>query len=294
MMIMNLYPLTDEVDSVVDIVSRIRLLSDERVINHPALYGYVIKDEPFLHDQNAGRGLEISYRLVREYDTKHPVFSVEPHLTDIKKTSRYVDILIGDFYASATSDGVKTRTEGSVEIMNGRPLFTLIEAYSAQKDDKFPTGSEVRNNMWKTYLAGSMASGYYSISDGYGLNSGSPEPIYSQTATDIWDGMKLFHEKESKIAYDYFIAGRAEVFKEDMTGSKYWYSSRKTEDGSIYLVVLGRMDDGENANVEIALTGITAGTVELIAGEDNATIQNGSLIFSMDGVDVNLYKITPQ
>ncbi|MBR2036979.1 MAG: hypothetical protein IKA09_04550 [Lachnospiraceae bacterium] len=286
----------------------INVLSDGRVANHPANYGYAICDEPFLRDANAHRDMENSYRLVRQYDTKHPIFSVEGHLVNMGKTMRYTDIFIGDFYKPAHYHSVYNFTSQALEMRNGRPVYTLVQTYSEpSKGVYLPSGSEAVNNAWQVLLAGGTGVGYFSITDGVDLDKFNREPSLDQSKAiweaddggDLWNALVDFGTNARELAFDHFVYDKSPAFNEKLDGNaKYWYSSWVV-DGSVYMVVLGMMKD-ESVQASIPLTStnnavsIPSGTVELISGDNTAaTISNGNLTLEVNGVDVMLYKITP-
>ena len=283
----------------------INVLSDGRVANHPANYGYAICDEPFLRDANAHKDMENSYRLVRQYDTKHPIFSVEGHLVNMGKTMRYTDIFIGDFYKPAYYHTVYNFTNQALEMANGRPVYTLVQTYSEpSKNVQFPSGSEAVNNAWQVLLAGGTGLGYFSITDGVDLDKFNRDPALNEskpiwTVGDMWDALVDFSKNAKELAFDHFVYDKSPTFNENLrSDAKYWYSSWVV-DGSVYMVVLGMMKDGSvQASIPLTSTNnavsISSGTVELISGDNTvAEISNGNLTLEVNGVDVMLYKITP-
>lgn len=289
----------------------IEVLSDERVINHEALYGYVVMDEPFLYDPNAHMDMENSYRLIKQYDSKHPIIALDSY-KNMKKCIPYADIYIGDFYRKALGGAVYDFTKRAVDYANGRPVYTILEAYAYSNNlHNFPTPSDARNNVYQTLIAGAKATGFFGLSDGYCLDLDNKDPEKDQAGAlwdavpDFWYALSEFGNVEMELAYDHFVHGKSPVFNQRIGSDDYWYSSW-VKDGSVYMVVMGMKDYNQPVNAEISLTSsndavsLVGGTVEIIADGtadksvcNAATIENGVLKLNIKGVDTVLLKITP-
>lgn len=295
--VMGLYPMyfnMNEAGSEANMQYTIANLQDERITNHPALFGYIVMDEPYVNvDEDTERDMENSYRLIHMYDKKHPVISAEGRPANIAKTAKFVDIIIADLYKPAKNHLVHELTGDAIEYMNGRPVYTMIKAYSYDGLNDFPTPSDAQNNMWQALIAGAKGAGYFGIRDGYNLTT---DKLPCWTVEGFWEALVEWSET-TDLAFEHYVRKETPTFNEKLVGD-YWYSSW-VKDDSVYMLVLGMQDFGEKANVSIPLTStngqvsISGGTVELISGTDAATIAEDNLVLEIEGVDVALYKITP-
>lgn len=277
------------------------ILSDERVVNHPALFGYLVMDEVHLHLADPTEALENSYRLIRMFDDKHPIMALEAIRSYYGKTEQFCDALMIDPYAAAEKQNATTGTQAAVEAVDGeKPVYVLLEAYYTTQG-RYPTGNDLRNNNYQALIAGADCIGYYSITDSwYNQTTGKWDtPVWNAgDGGELWNAMKEFGNKEWEIAIDHFIFENSPKFIEGLAddGTYRYYSWVK--DGEIYMVVLGLKEANANVPVNIALTAgdvsVGAYTSEIIAGSDAAApTGSGTLDITINGVEAILYKITP-
>ncbi|MBQ7033519.1 MAG: S-layer homology domain-containing protein [Clostridia bacterium] len=279
----------------------IRILSDERVQNHPALFGYGVMDEVFLGLSNPEQDLENSFRLLRMLDPKRPIMTMEAVGTYYEKCAKYVDILCIDPYSAASGQRASIATTAAREAVNyKKPVYTLLEAYY-NTHGRWPTPEDGRNNNWQALIAGADCVGYYSISDSDLDPATGKMSVPIMEARDggaLWNALLEFGTVEKKIAYDHFVFDKSPEFNQYL-GEDHWYSSW-VADGGVYMIVLG-MKDGQTLPVSIPLESfagdikIGAYTAEIIAGRTDKTpvSGNGTLDMTISGVEAVLYKITP-
>ncbi len=279
----------------------IRILSDERVKNHPALFGYGVMDEVFLGLSNPEQDLENSFRLIRSLDPKRPIMTMEAVGTYYKKCAKYVDILCIDPYSAASGKRGSSATEAArIAVNYKKPVYTLLEAYY-NTHGRWPTPEDGRNNNWQALIAGADCVGYYSISDSDLDPATGKMSVPIMEARDggaLWAALTEFGTVEKKIAFDHFVFDKSPEFNQYL-GEDHWYSSW-VADGGVYMIVLG-MKDGQTLPVSIPLESfagdikIGAYTAEIIAGRTDKTpiSGNGTLDMTISGVEAVLYKITP-
>ena len=162
----------------------IEVVSDERIQNHPALLGYCLTDEPWswgAEDQVA-ENLADGYRLIRRFDKKNVIFSINNMEQYHGLTTHYSDVLVVDHYEAPAGGKVYTKVLKAVEAADAAemPVWAVVGAY--KQDDYFPTADQVRNEVWQALLAGADGLGYYSISYGGGYNA-------SGNGVAIWEYM---------------------------------------------------------------------------------------------------------
>jgi len=276
-----------------------KILSDERVVNHPALFGYAIMDEAYLHSANPEEELENSYRLIRMFDTKHPIMVMEAVDVYYHKCQQFVDILMIDPYSSAEKQFATDRTEKAIMAVNSeKPVYSLLEAYYTEQG-RYPTANDLRNNNYQALIAGASSIGYFSISDSWYNEETSKRdtPVWeADDNSELWNAMVEFGTKEWEIAADHFILDNSPKFNEGVNETYRYYSWVK--DGEIYMVVLGLKEDQTDVSVSIPLTSgdVTIGsyTSEIVAGSSaQAPAGNGQLDITINGVEAILYRIIP-
>lgn len=279
----------------------IKVLSDERVLNHPALYGYAVMDEVFLQLADPEEVMENSYRFIRMLDPYRPITTMEALPSYYEKSAKYVDVLCIDPYAKASLQRSSSCTIEALEAVNyEKPVYTLLEAY--RNAYGFPKADDLRNNCWQALIAGADAVGYFAICDS-DIVDGVKYPMYkaptdggASNPDSLWSAVVEFGTKERNLAHDHYIFGKSPAFNE-VLGQEYWYSSW-VADGGIYMIVLGMVDD-QQLSVQIPLTSTDGSvaigeyTAEIIAGGQGTFTGSGTLDVPVNGVEAILYKITP-
>ncbi len=283
-----------------NITRTIAILSDERVKNHPALFGYGIMDEVFLTLNNPELDMENSYRLIRMLDKNRPIMAMEAVRTYYKETGKYVDILCIDPYSAAADRNASVSTEEARQAVGyEKPVYALLETYYTT-NGRWPSPEDGRNNNWQALIAGAGAVGYYSIRDADTDPQTGKYTVPIWDARDggaLWNALCTFGDKEKQIAYDHFVFDKTPAFNE-YRGGDYWYSAW-VDGQDIYMVVLGMKKSGTQ-EVSIPLTSFAGDirvgeyTAELIAGRTAESFTgSGSLTLTVNGVEALFYKITP-
>lgn len=277
----------------------IGIVGDERVKNHPALFGYGVMDEVFLGLTNPQLDMENSFRLLRLLDDKHPIMAMEAVSTYYKETGKYVDILCIDPYSSAAGQNASRSTALAREAVGyKKPVYSLLETYY-NTHGRWPLPEDGRNNNWQALLSGAAAVGYFTISDSDVGENNEEIPIWdARDDGALWNALCTFGEREKQIAYDHFVFDKTPAFCEKKE-TDYWYAGW-IDGGSLYMIVLGLKEEQEKA-VSIPLESfagdikIGAYTAEIVAGRENAPpiIGSDTLELTVSGVEAVLFKITP-
>jgi len=285
----------------VDNIERtIRILSDSRIQNHPALYGYGVMDEVFLGLADPQQDMENSYRLIRMLDKKRPIITMEAVSNYYDECGKYVDVLCIDPYSSAAGKNASTSTEiARAAVRYKKPVYSLLETYY-NTHGRFPLPEDGRNNNYQALIAGANAVGYFSISDSDVGANGEAVAIWdARDGGKLWNALVTFGQKEKDLAYDHYVFDKSPEFNEERL-SDYWYSSWVVNN-KLYMVVLG-MKEGQSKTVSIPLESFSgdirlgAYTARVIAGRENASdfSGNGTLNLTISGVEAVLFEITPQ
>lgn len=277
----------DNIDFTIKAVSALK--------NHPALFAYAVMDEPFLGLADPEQDMWNSYRVLRDLDDSHPVYTVEATNAYYRAAAKCVDILGIDPYGRAAEKNASTATEKAMAAVDyKKPVYSLLQAFR-NTDGHIPTSYEMRNTIYQALIAGASAIGYFSMNDTDKDQDGNKIPITK--IPQLWDPVLLYGQKELKETYNHFVRGGSPYFNEGR-GDEYWYSSW-VKDGSIYMAVLGMKATGEvkasipltSFNGAVSLEGFTA---SVIAGaEEKSFTGSKSLDVTLNDTQTVLYKITP-
>jgi len=285
----------------------IDVASDERIRNHPSMLGYCLADEPWSWgDQSlVAENLEEGYRLIREFDKENIIFSVNNMSEFHEVNAMYNDVMFVDHYESPTSGTIYNKVIAAVDAAAGRmPVWAVLGAYKQQL--YYPTGAQVRNEIWQAFLAGAKGIGYYAITYSDFDADGNPISIWNVTDADgnaigqeTWDGMVSFKEKEWDIAYDRFADGKGQHFngKTD-TDSGYMYATWVDENGELYMVVLNLTNSSKLASIsttsdngKVSIGGFTATAIN--GGTPTSYVIGQRFYVNLGANQVVLYKLTP-
>ncbi len=142
--------------------------------NHPGVFGWMVQDEPFLHNRNnpeeVNRQLIDSYKLIRDLDDVHPVYMT----ADIYSAEHYrdignaCDIIAPDDYALGAGRelaSVYGNMKAVDEAVRGRkPVYALLQTF-AYAGGVQPTMNELGHMIYQSLLAGADAVGFYSFTE---------------------------------------------------------------------------------------------------------------------------------
>lgn len=261
----------------------------EAVKDHPAVFGYVIMDEPFSHNPEGSDELLASYKAIRDIDPNHPVYVMEAG-DNLEEAGKYTDIFGIDPYpgkANSPLSHPSNMTERASKATNYlKPVHSLLQAFDW--NSYFPTENEMRNMIYQTFFKGGIAVGYYEMEF---AKKGTP-----LNKTELWPTLTSWYQNESKDIFDYFAHRKYKTFSDGETDIVRWDSYVKNNE--IYFIILSR-NKNESVNAEIPLTD-TSGNIKLngftgtvyAGGKPNTISGTDTLSVSLEPSQAVIYKIT--
>ena len=269
----------------------------EAVKDHPAVFGYMIQDEPFAQkgsDVEKVRWLEDSYREIRLIDSKHPITICECFGNYYAESVKYCDMLIIDPYPGQINDyltHVGEMGELAVEtVPDNKPVLNLLQTFTFNYSA--PEVGMVRHMAYQAYLTGQKYIGFYPWKSEGQVDPGNFDNL---SQSPWWPEIVSFNQKEAELLFRHFATG------ENPTYSRYsddgiMYESW-TADGKVYVALINRTREAGTAAVSLRGqdgTTILSGTARVVAGGgQQPVIANGSMSVALSGSDCLLLEITP-
>jgi len=253
-------------------------------MEHPAVFGWLIFDEPNATKEDNLAELETAYLEIRKIDPHHPVVITANNHYDV--LHQYTDAIIQDSYpynnARFTTYPYE-RNLKAVKESDGRPVYHLMQTF--EHLNSYPKPQEVRNMIYASLWAGCKGWGAYkykeSKADGTYLNK-----------TELWAPMVSFAENEQNLALDMFIHGKYKKVRETETDDYHW--GVWEDDAGECLVLLRNKKHDAAATAEILLS--ESGGVyqaEPIGGSFEVMKSgNGKITVSVGRGDVALFRLT--
>lgn len=274
----------DNIQSVQKLVAAVK--------DHPAVFCYMIMDEPFSHYENAEEMMHTSYKIIRDIDDVHPVYVCEDQKDKYSVSAKYIDCLGIDPYPGDGDYGrhVANMTQAAVAGTKGKkPVYCILQAFTFKSTT--PTAEQLRATTYQAYMAGAKGIGYYPwipdiASDGY-LNKG----IY-------WDGVVSFEQKDKPIFDAYYAHGemqRFNIYKDE----NLWYESF-TDGECVYTAVLNQTGEDKTADISLVSTNgkisVASGDTTIVNGGELAAVTKGNNGFSVNlsPYQAVLYKTVPE
>ncbi|MBE7063468.1 MAG: hypothetical protein E7390_06760 [Ruminococcaceae bacterium] len=195
----------DNYETTVDVLSRFK--------NHPAVFGWMIMDEPFgnypYHE--AVDGLRESYKLIRSIDKEHPVYTLDNQDTTFSESIKYVDILATDPYPGSTHSAaghVQERIRAAVEAADGqKPVYSILQAF--EYFDFWPSDDQMRSMVYQSFMAGAKAVGYFRIGAARTVG-GETLPLYR---TELWETLHTLSATDIPSFEGFYEAGETECLR---------------------------------------------------------------------------------
>ena len=320
-----LYPNMIPAASGSSLYSTINVVSDPRIQNHEALFGYVVMDEPFYLLGEAARESVIEgYRLVRQYDKKNVVFHTENLPEKYEESAELSDVILADVYANAKSTTVyrelSEAAKASTVAGTQKSLWALLMSFDYESVLGYKVyEDDVRNNNWQALIAGSDSLGYFSISDAGSVETSVTvdktkypdgkiavwEMEYGNDTTAgarMWNAMCEFNEKEKDVANKHFILDEGSTLMNEFVEDDHFAYSWADEAGKVYVVLLNVKDADNTVSLTLknadgsAMSNysatVIAGRSSDIAGDVlNYTGTDGQLTVQMTGVEALLLEV---
>lgn len=169
--------------------------------NHPGVFGWMVQDEPFLHNRNnpeeVNRQLKDSYKLIRDLDDVHPVYMTADYYSAeyYRDIGNYCDIIAPDDYALGAGReliSVYGNMKAVNEAVRGRkPVYALLQTF-AYSGGVQPTMDELGHMIYQSLLAGADAVGFYSFR----------ETNWNFTDTQLYTDLVRFNAEELPALYE--------------------------------------------------------------------------------------------
>lgn len=219
--------------------------------DHPALLGYLVMDEPYLHQSNPMPELITSYKTIRDIDPDHLIMIQDSQMSNsTREVSSVCDaiivhsypitsLLIDDYGMSSTKELVldpvlKTFDFGKTNVRK-KPVFYLGQTFGSDTREEavesglnyyFPTADQLRNHLYQALWEGVNSLGYYSFKDTTG------ELVEKQ----LYQAMLKFAEWEQDFLLDEFVNKTHTYVNEDKTTDVWWRVS--VADGKLYVMAI--------------------------------------------------------
>ncbi|MBQ7032720.1 MAG: S-layer homology domain-containing protein [Clostridia bacterium] len=276
--------------------------------DHPALFGYLVMDEPYLHMSDPYPDLVNAYKIIRDIDPVHPVIIQDVIATGSTKfTAATSDLLIIHHYAtnmqmiSHPSYGMEGTYKVVNKMMGGlenthvhrKVVHYLGQSFGAATKEEagngyyLPTIDEAKSMQYQALIEDMEGIGYYAFQ----------ETGWHVKDTPLYEPMCEFAEKEMFLLTDAFIFDKGTFFNEDRTGDVW--NHLFSMDGSLYLMLMNMKEEDRTVSVPLESANgkikIGAFTASLVSGTGKtASVQgDGTFEAAIGPHGALLYKITP-
>lgn len=270
-----------------------------KLYNHEALFGWMNMDEPFLHDSNPHDILRQTYISIRSNDPYHPVYTTE-QATMLQQSGWYVDILGVDPYPGNTRTPETYPDEkinAAIRAVKGRkPVYSVLQAF--EWSNYFPSGDEMRNMIYQSFLSGADGIGYYrftSAKDGKDLDE-----------TALWPVLSLFSENELQDAFSAFVMDKYPIYSDYRC--KNYRAVSYLKEGVLQVVILNRTNEVQNVSLPLKnISGshlisefigecLYGGIGESVSGTEMLTVRlpsSAAVVYSIKSKDENSFQNLP-
>ncbi len=267
------------------------------VKDHPAVFGYYAMDEPFVRrdTEMIMEWMKDSYKLIRDIDDAHPVYVCDAY--DFALTSRYADIVACEPYPySRNAAKVTGQMEMAMRnVKSGKPVYAILQTFSASGSSFFPSGENVRDQVYRAFESGAKGIGYYSFSDAH---SDSNTPLNNMTET--WSDMIVLAQKElptlfTCYAHNTFIDYNSSE-NEGEVGSLYYRSFMENDGKTAYVVTHNRSTSAQTVSVPLSSQNgkVYIGKYTAEATDTNRFTGSGNISAALAAGEARLYKVTPE
>ncbi len=270
---------TENIENTIAMVEEFR--------DHPALFGYLIMDEPYVHSTDPEEELIRSYKTIRDLDSVHPVILQDSmmgsHTVDCAKMC---DIYVVHSYPMHTTlmetVGIAANSTDVLDVVENalseentniapRPVYCLTqtfgsdtkaEAIAANSYYYMPTKGELRNQLYQCALHPvCRGTGFYSF------KNGSSELISKPIYTD----MKAIAETEIALVLT-LLSKQYTVLDSAITDAYRWYTVEVN--GRRYLIVLNMKESAAEITVNTGQSFVASAFGETDT-QTNLTVKKG-------------------
>ncbi len=264
--------------------------------HHPAIFCYMVMDEPFLNNPEAHEDLRKSYIMLRTADPARPTFICEGFSAYMPEIVKYCDIMAPDIYPGRTlsmANHVADMMKYARECAPERYMMTILQAF--YYTGKSPSATELRSMMYQSFMGGANGLGYYLWTP--------LRPEYGDKYLDEgpwWQMLNDYYKNEYETVNKYYHTGENKRFYKSIEGEDFWFDSW-WDGGNIYMLVQNR-DVNNSASTFVPLvsddgkTVITNYDLEVISEGDMTAVSNkkaGGFDVSLAPSQALLFKVTP-
>lgn len=255
--------------------------------NHPALFAWMVQDEPLWNDPYCYPVLFDSYELIHSLDRNNPVYMCEGSEEMCIDIGGVCDVLGIDPYPSSL--GVKRVGDVTRNVSKGtkgiKPLINILQCF-AQTEFK-PTVANVRQMAYQGFFMGATGVGYYPV------NEPGTAILWQE---DCYRGVTSINQNEIEDAVKAFVTGEYPTFSQKCgIGDSVWYKLY-VKNNELYLIAINREKTESQFSVPLISGSVTIGDFSATAVDiSGAADVIGNKIFttSLSSYSTVKYKITP-
>jgi len=270
----------------------------EKIAHHPAIFCYMVMDEPFINNPNAHDDVRESYIMLREVDDYTPIYTCEgfPQYYDYVK--KCCDIIAPDIYCGQWNDYGKFMADTVRNVCEmvegtGKMVIPINQIFTYGSGAKAtPTPTQVHSFIYQSYLAGTDGLGWYTWEpDNPVVDKVIDEGIY-------WPVLQNYYNVEADILYPYFVEGKYETFTK-VRDTQQWYDIF-TDRESMYIAIYNRTSSSRTIDIPVTSTNglisITDFEATAISGVEQSAVEvkDGILKLTHEAYQPALVKLAPK
>lgn len=257
--------------------------------DHPALFGWMIMDEPFFNNCDENDLFE-SYKLIKELDPLHPAYVVDPSANNFGKLAKYGDVIAVDPYVGEQGTQlthISDTTELALrESFYRKPIYHVIQTFDYRGFN--PSSDEAMHQAVQVLMAGGKGVGYYCF------EQAEADKDLDETAS--WKGLVEFYKNASDDLFK-ISQGEYPVFNE-VKNDDVWYKTY-IKNGELQTIILNLKKEEITAAVNLTSSDgkvkVENFGTETVCGWDVATanVEGSLLSLKMRAGQVVILKIKP-
>ncbi|MBR5218795.1 MAG: S-layer homology domain-containing protein [Clostridia bacterium] len=272
--------------------------------DHPALFGYMMMDEPFVHDPEIAPDLKRGYKMVRELDSVHPCMTCESVPQMYPESSKYMDLVTIDPYPGSHASYATHVADRMADVTSviervGKPAMNITQVFTFGGSK--PTELQAHSMMYQTLIGGGRYIGYYPwLPDNAKIDTRLDQGVF-------WPVISSFKTYEYDLALGYYGGDLYPTYNKNVDKSgnaPYWYESW-TDGTNVYMLVLNRQENAAEHTLDISvvsdngLVKLTDYNVEAVnpvmvpEGARIAEKYDGGFKATVKAGQAILYKLTP-
>lgn len=250
------------------------------ISENDAVFAYAVLDEPPVTAEN---DLKKSYKIIRDIDSKHPVYAVECLSSLFPMVEKYVDILACDPYPgfsgsgdNPVSDFPGRDTRLAYQATKGRkPVLSVLQLIEYNGYD--PVYDEVRHALYQAVSGGASYIGFYPMYE--------PDGFLLQNSI-LWDGLKKMARQDLPLIFEYIRRGNR-AYSDKGNG----YTAETWEIGNDkYLIAMSNSDTAPTA-VNFPLEGKKA-AADYNTRLTGCSVSEDILTLTLEPKELKAFKLT--